>query len=241
LRNIRIAEREDWVFESSSPPLGARRRIRIADLIATAVVAVALGGLVVPNASTSAANVRTASTLISEWSKSGTTRTYQENSSRLSYRGSWMTAAHAGYSGGKARSSRQRLAQARFQFTGNAVAWIGPVGPTRGQAKVYLDGRYAKTVDTYASAFRANGVLFKATFRTVKARQLTVVVAGTKGHAMVAIDAIVVRTGQGPAPAQPTTVPVGSGAPETAEPTSLPTPEPSAASTASSIGSTRVV
>ena len=181
------------------------------DVIATGVMAIALVGLVVPNEDTAAANSGPASALISDWSTLGTTRTFQETSARLSYRGTWTTAAYRSYLSGKARSSRDPGARAKFQFTGNAVAWIGPVGPTRGQAKVYVDGKYVKTVNAYASAFRSTRVLFKASFPTAKARQLTVVVVGTKGHATVAIDAMVVRTDREPTPTR--TAPIVDGAP----------------------------
>lgn len=201
------------------------------DAVATGVMVVALVGLVVPNADTSAATLGPASTLLSEWSKSGTTRTYQENSARLSYRGSWTTAAYPGYLGGKARASREPLARATFRFTGNAVAWIGPVGPTRGQAKVYVDGKYVKTVDTYASSFRSTRVLFTATFAVAKARELTVVVIGTKHHPMIAIDAIVSRTDHSPT-VQQTATPIESSVPtQSAVPLPTPTDDPSPAPT----------
>jgi hypothetical protein len=130
--------------------------------------------------------------------------------------------------GGKAKSSRDRLARATFRFSGNGVSWIGPVGPTRGKAKVYIDGKYAKTVDTYSSAFRPTRVLFKATFTSVRARRLTIVVMGTKGHAMVAIDAIVVRTVRDQPHPQPMTQP-GPATP-TPDPTLTPTSRPLPAS-----------
>ena len=202
------------------------------DLIATAVMALALVGLVIPNEDTSAAIPRPVSTLVSDWSKSGTTRTYQENSSRLAYRGAWTTAGYPSYLGGKARSSREPLARARFRFIGNAVAWIGPVGPTRGKAKVYLDGKYARTVDTYASTFRSTRVLFKTTFASVKPRELTILVVGTKGHGMVAIDAIVVRTDETSTAALPTVSPSMDATPDpTVDPTSVPPPDATPAPT----------
>ena len=139
-----------------------------------------------------------------------------------------MIARYPGYLGGKAISSRDALARARFQFT-NGVSWIGPVGPTRGKAKVYIDGKYAKTVDTYSSVFRPTRVLFKATFGSVRSRRLTIAVMGTKGHAMVAIDAIVVRSGQNQTPAPSA---AAAPAPQTdpaPAPTADPTPAPSAA------------
>jgi hypothetical protein len=186
-------------------------------------MAIALVGLVVPNEQTLAGTPSRVSTLVSDWSASGIVTTYQESSARLSYRGSWTIARYPRYLGGKARSSRDRLARATFQFNGNGVAWIGPVGPTRGKAKVYIDGKYAKTVDTNASVFRPARVLFKATFGSVRSRRLTIVVMGTKGHAMVAIDAIFVRNVRQQPLVQPSAQPVPEADP-TLTPTSMPLP-----------------
>ena len=183
-------------------------------MIDTAVMATALVGFIVPNAGTSAATLPAASTLIGEWSKAGTTRTYQEKDARLTYRGSWATAAYPSYLGGKAKWSRDPLARASFQFTGKAVAWIGPVGPTRGKAKVYVDGRYVKTVDTHASAFRSTRVLFTASFATVKARVLTLVVCRDE-RSSGGGDRCPCRADRpyGGCPRQPTTVPIIDDAP----------------------------
>ena len=220
MRNVRIADRRDWVFEAQVPPSKPRRRIW--DWFATGVMAIALVGLVVPNEQTLAGTPPPVSTLVSTWSESGTVRTYQESSARFSYRGPWTIARHPRYMGSKARSSRDALARATFQFSGDGVAWIGPVGPTRGKAKVYIDGKYAKTVDTYSSVFRPTRVLFKATFGSVRAGRLTIVVMGTKGHATVAIDAIVVRTVRDQPLVQPTTQP--APATPTPDPCSRPPP-----------------
>ena len=141
-------------------------------------------------------------------SVSGST-TYQESSARIAYRGRWSGATFAGYLGRRAMSTRQSGASATFTFTGTAVSWIGPTGPTRGNAKVYVDGRYVKTVSTYSSRYSARRVLFSRTWATARQRTLKIVVVGTAGHPTVALDAISV-----------------SGAGSAAAPTSKPAPKP---------------
>ena len=54
-------------------------------------------------------------------------------------------------------------ASATIAFMGNGIAWIGPVGPTRGVAKVYIDGRYVATVDLRRSTFQARKTVFAQT------------------------------------------------------------------------------
>lgn len=84
-------------------------------------------------------------------------------------------------------------ASATLRFTGLSAAWRGPVGPTRGQAKIYVDGVYRKTVDLYNSTFVASRSLYTATFATNATRTLKIVVSGTSGRPVVAIDAFIVK------------------------------------------------
>jgi hypothetical protein len=122
-----------------------------------------------------------------------TSTTYQETSPAIVYRGTWSSAAHPDYRGGEVRWSTERGASATFRFTGIGVSWIGPTGPTRGKAKVYVDGRLVKTVDANTARFDASSVLYSANFTSERERTLKIVVAGTTGHPMVAIDTLVVR------------------------------------------------
>ncbi|HET7677457.1 MAG TPA: hypothetical protein VFK38_06355 [Candidatus Limnocylindrales bacterium] len=121
------------------------------------------------------------------------TRTVEESSGSITYRGSWRSAHHGRYSGDTVRYATSRGATATFTFTGSAVQWVGPVGPTRGKARVYINGRYVRTVDLHAARFTARNVLFARTWTTSAERTLTIRVMGTPGRAMVAIDGFVVR------------------------------------------------
>jgi Transglycosylase-like domain len=115
-------------------------------------------------------------------------RILNERAPEIVYRGVWRTAHHDGYGGDAVRYAQTRGASATVRFAARTVAWHGPLGPTRGQAKVYLDGRYVRTVDLRQSSFVARATLFRASWSTIGKHTLTVVVVGSKGHAMVAID-----------------------------------------------------
>ena len=133
-----------------------------------------------------------------------TVTAYQEGSARITYNGRWANASYSGYSGGRARGSIQRNAGATFAFTGKSVSWVGPVGPTRGAAKVYVDGTYVKTVSTYASRFVASKTLFSKAFTTSGAHTLRIVIVATTGHPLVAIDKFTVSaTSTSTAPVAP--------------------------------------
>jgi hypothetical protein len=166
--------------------------------------------------------------------------THQETSASISYRGAWSDAQHPRYRGGKATWSTRKGASASVQFTGIGISWIGPTGPTRGKARVYLDGRYVKTVDTYSARFNPSRVLYSSTYATERPRTLTIVVVASSGHPMVAIDALIVRSlerveGDGPSTVTPVPAPTPTAAPTPTVPAApSPTPEAGATPTPSS-------
>ena len=118
--------------------------------------------------------------------------TSNERSKAIAYTGTWRLARHNGYGGDTVAYARSAGARATFAFTGRAVQWNGPTGPTRGQAKVYVDGKYVKTVNTHRRSFDARAALFRTGWKTAGKHRITIIVVGTKGHPMVAIDDFVV-------------------------------------------------
>jgi len=115
-----------------------------------------------------------------------------ERSSRIAYRQTWSTASYSGYAGDRVKYAKATGASATITFTGKGIAWIGPVGPTRGTARVYLDGKLVKTVDLRRSSFRARAVLFAKPFAAAGTHTLKIVV--TSSGRPVAIDEIVIGT-----------------------------------------------
>ena len=122
-----------------------------------------------------------------------TSTSYSETSSRISYSGTWSYAYSSRYLGGRIKWSRQAGAKAVFAFSGVAVYWYGPTGPTRGKARVYLDGTYVKTVNMYSSSYVARKLLYSVGFPSNHTGHLKIVVAGTAGHPVVAIDSFTVK------------------------------------------------
>jgi hypothetical protein len=115
-----------------------------------------------------------------------------EKSSAITYSGTWRAARHDGYGGDSVKYATSKGASATFTFTGKAVSWNGPLGKTRGKAKVYVDGIYVRTVNLYRSTFDARARLFRFGWKTSGKHTLKIVVAGTAGRPMVAIDDFVV-------------------------------------------------
>jgi hypothetical protein len=146
-----------------------------------------LAAAIVPAAG--AAATPSVARLIDTWSATKV----QESSSRIDFSGGWRRAAHPDYLGGRAKATTNAGAKARLTFSGSAIAWVGPTGPTRGQAKVYVDGALAATVNTRADSFHAKRVLFRKTWGSVGQHRIAIVASGTAGHPMVALDAFLVR------------------------------------------------
>jgi len=112
----------------------------------------------------------------------------QESNSTIDYSGTWKGAEHGSYAGDRARYATAAGASTEFMFTGRKIVWYGPEGPTRGKAKVYIDGTYIKTVDTGNGSFLARSALFAYRWSSPGEHTIRIVVVGTSGRPMVALD-----------------------------------------------------
>jgi hypothetical protein len=112
-----------------------------------------------------------------------------DNAGAISYRSTWRYASFSSYSLGHVKYATRAGATATLRFTGTGIAWVGPTGPTRGSARVYIDGRYVRTVDLRRSTFRARSIVFsKALSRGTHTLVIRVVSSGKP----VAIDELIV-------------------------------------------------
>jgi hypothetical protein len=112
-----------------------------------------------------------------------------DTATAIDYHFAWSTASYASYSGGHVKYATRTGASATVQFNGTAIAWIGPVGPTRGTARVYIDGRAVATVDLRRSTFQARKVLFS---KSLPAGLHTFRIVVTSSSRPVAIDDLII-------------------------------------------------
>ena len=124
----------------------------------------------------------------SEWITSRDIRLGETNKA-IAYHLTWATAAYASYSGHQVKYATRSGSSATVAFSGNGIAWIGPVGPTRGTARVYIDGRAVATIDLRRSTFQARKVLFS---RALAAGPHTLKIVVTSSGRPVAIDDLIV-------------------------------------------------
>jgi hypothetical protein len=119
-------------------------------------------------------------------------RRYSERSSTITYSGEWQPAEHGAYAGGAVRYASGDGASASITFTGRRIAWHGPVGPTRGKARVLIDGEAVKTVDLQGPSFRASAILYSISWKAPGRHTLSIEVIATPDERLVAIDELVV-------------------------------------------------
>jgi hypothetical protein len=119
-----------------------------------------------------------------------TTRRIQETNAGIAYVGRWADARHAGYTDGHVLYSDRDAAMATYTFYGKSVAWIGPVGSTRGRARVFVDGVDLGVVDMRRSTFKAQVNLFSRSW--ARAGEHTIIIKVIGSGRPVAIDQFII-------------------------------------------------
>jgi hypothetical protein len=109
-----------------------------------------------------------------------------DSSSAIHWSSGWSYASYTSYLGGRVHST-SRIATATMTFSGSSVAWVAPVGPTRGKARVYIDGALVTTVDLYRRSFVARDVVFARNIGD-GTHTLRIQALGTSGRPTVAVD-----------------------------------------------------
>jgi hypothetical protein len=98
--------------------------------------------------------------------------------SSLVYSGTWGSASSSSYYGGALRFASSSTARATLTFTGREIAWIAAKGPTRGTARVYVDGVLAATVNLHASSTAYRQIAYRKTGLALGTHTLQIRVVG---------------------------------------------------------------
>lgn len=108
----------------------------------------------------------------------GTTRV-EDGDISIVYGGVWYTASSPQLSGGSGHESNMIGSTASLVFTGTGITWISyRCACEAGIADVYIDGKFAAAVDTYAPTPEAQVPVFTATNLAPGAHILTIEVTG---------------------------------------------------------------
>jgi hypothetical protein len=116
----------------------------------------------------------------------------QDTGTSLTKAGTWGTSFVREWSKGSALYSRTKGATVSRTFTGRAVAWVAATGPSRGSARVTIDGVLVATISLHARTTSYRKVVFARSWLTSGQRTISITVVGTKDHPRVDLDAIVV-------------------------------------------------
>ena len=84
----------------------------------------------------------------------------EDVSTSIRYTGSWVKIGYGGASGGNLHYAVASGASAKITFTGRAIGFVAPVGPTRGSAKIYWDGVYRTTISFKATKGQSRLVMY---------------------------------------------------------------------------------
>lgn len=104
----------------------------------------------------------------------------------------WAPASNPGYSRRTLLYAERPGATITFSVVGRGVALRVPVGPTRGQARVRIDGGPAIMIDEYARHFSPAVILLVARWDAPGRHEVAIEVVGTAGRETVSVDALVV-------------------------------------------------
>ena len=119
---------------------------------------------------------------------------YEESTAGFVYDGGWQLWSQGAQSGGAAMITNVEGARADISFTGASVRWIGQRGPDRAIARVFVDGVDMGLVDTYASSWASQQVLFTASGLSAGEHVLSIVREGknaaTTGSGYLVMDAV---------------------------------------------------
>jgi hypothetical protein len=116
----------------------------------------------------------------------------QQTSSAVHYRGTWSRSSKTAYSGGSVRFAKAAGASASYTATGRAFGFVTTMGPDRGKARIYVDGRLKTTLDLSAQVPFYRVQAWSARFSKAASHTIKVVVAGTSGRPRADLDAFVI-------------------------------------------------
>ena len=117
---------------------------------------------------------------------------YQESASAIAYRGTWASELATSAYGGRLRYAKVSGATATFTFTGRSVAWVSTRAPSRGYAKVYVNGVYTTRINLASSSTTYRRVVWTKNWSTPATRTVRIVAEGTAGHPRVDVDAFLI-------------------------------------------------
>lgn len=99
---------------------------------------------------------------------------------------------NSNYYKGTIRTSRRRGATIEYKFTGNSVGLITTKNRNLGKARIFIDGKYVKTINAYSRKPKYRQKLFGMSWKNTGSHTLKIVNAGRGNQKRFDIDGIAV-------------------------------------------------
>ena len=116
----------------------------------------------------------------------------QQTTSAFKYSGTWKSASSSKHSGSSVKYSVKAGSSVTFKTSARAIGFITTRGKDRGAVKVYINGKYSKTIDLRATSTGYRWLAWSTSATSAKAWTIKLVVVGTRGRPRVDIDGFVV-------------------------------------------------
>ena len=118
-------------------------------------------------------------------------RLVQDKSSRFGWSaGDWQRVQKNKASGGTLSYATRPGSQSALTFTGRAVAVVGTMGPDRGRAEIYVNGKLLGDVDLYSPTYRWRVLVFSHSWAKSAERLIRVDIVDSPDRQRVDVDGI---------------------------------------------------
>jgi hypothetical protein len=117
-------------------------------------------------------------------------RLVQDKHESMGWTSGWQRVKSPAASGGIVTYAKRADTQMAFSSNARTVAVIGTRGPSRGKARVFINGRLEAVVDLYAAKTEWRVLIFSRAWAHSATRTIRVEVVGTPGRPRVDIDGV---------------------------------------------------
>ncbi|MEO7118265.1 MAG: hypothetical protein ABIZ34_04760, partial [Candidatus Limnocylindrales bacterium] len=103
----------------------------------------------------------------------------------------WTVGSTTDASGYSLHRSKIAGSSISYTFVGMAIGWVAPVGPSKGTAKVFVDGESQGVISLVATAKHDRRVVFSKGWTTMGTHTIRIIVRGGASAKQVGVDAFV--------------------------------------------------
>ncbi len=133
----------------------------------------------------------------SPWTSTGAFGIKAATERSAKYTGRWLAQTGRSLLGQADRVSKVDGSTASYTFTGSQIAWISAKGPTRGSARVYIDGVSVAALSLWSATAQARRVVFTYAWPSAGRHTIKIRVSGTAHHPWVDVDGFAMFTAPG--------------------------------------------